>query len=225
MRLLVRVAAGGHVGWGECEASPLPSIAAFVCPMSHGVCQPVADSVLGQAVATSPPTSRASRRRSRQSHGPAAGRPHLLRHRDGALGPARPRARRAGLEAARLHGEPPEDTLRLGAVRRHAGRRRSHGRARCRARRTSAPAKFGWGPIGRGSVADGRGPFRRGARGSRARTASCWSTPARSGATTSSAAAARLPALEAGRRALARGAVRGERARRVWRAREAKPRK
>ena len=35
--LLVRVAAGGHVGWGECEASPLVSIAGFVCPMSHGV--------------------------------------------------------------------------------------------------------------------------------------------------------------------------------------------
>ena len=46
--LLVRVSAGGHVGWGECEASPLPSIAAFVCPMSHGVCRPVGDSVLGE---------------------------------------------------------------------------------------------------------------------------------------------------------------------------------
>ena len=46
--LLVRVAAGGHVGWGECEAAPLPSIAAFVCPKSHGVCRPVADSVLGK---------------------------------------------------------------------------------------------------------------------------------------------------------------------------------
>ena len=45
--LLVRVRAGGHVGWGECEASPLVSIAAFVCPMSHGACRPVADSVLG----------------------------------------------------------------------------------------------------------------------------------------------------------------------------------
>src|SRR4051812_41392647 len=46
--LVVRVAGGGHVGWGECEAAPLPSIAAFVCPMSHGVCRPVGDSVLGQ---------------------------------------------------------------------------------------------------------------------------------------------------------------------------------
>ena len=33
--------AGGIVGWGECEASPLTSIAAFVCPMSHGACRPV----------------------------------------------------------------------------------------------------------------------------------------------------------------------------------------
>ena len=45
--LLVRVSAGGQVGWGECEASPLTSIAAFVTPMSHGACRPVAASVLG----------------------------------------------------------------------------------------------------------------------------------------------------------------------------------
>ena len=48
--LLVRVTANGHVGWGECEASPLTSIAAFVTPRSHGVCQPVAASVLGQRI-------------------------------------------------------------------------------------------------------------------------------------------------------------------------------
>ncbi|WP_274627395.1 mandelate racemase/muconate lactonizing enzyme family protein [Arvimicrobium flavum] len=48
--LVVRVSAGGHVGWGECEAAPLPSIAAFVSPMSHGACRPVSDSVLGQTL-------------------------------------------------------------------------------------------------------------------------------------------------------------------------------
>ena len=48
--LLVRVASGGHVGWGECEASPLTSIAAAVCPRSHGACQPVLDSVLGETL-------------------------------------------------------------------------------------------------------------------------------------------------------------------------------
>lgn len=49
--LVVRVSAGGHVGWGECEAAPLPSIAAFVCPMSHGACRPVSASVLGERLA------------------------------------------------------------------------------------------------------------------------------------------------------------------------------
>jgi L-alanine-DL-glutamate epimerase-like enolase superfamily enzyme len=45
--LLVRVRSGNDEGWGECEAAPLPSIAAFYCPPSHGACLPVADSVLG----------------------------------------------------------------------------------------------------------------------------------------------------------------------------------
>jgi L-alanine-DL-glutamate epimerase-like enolase superfamily enzyme len=48
--LLVRVVADGHVGWGESEASPLTSIAAFVTPRSHGVCQPVAASVIGETL-------------------------------------------------------------------------------------------------------------------------------------------------------------------------------
>ena len=46
--LLVRVVADGVIGWGECEASPLVSIAAYVTPMSHGACKPVRDVVLGQ---------------------------------------------------------------------------------------------------------------------------------------------------------------------------------
>ncbi len=49
--LLVRVTGDdGSVGWGECEASPLTSIAAFVTPRSHGVCQPVSASVVGERV-------------------------------------------------------------------------------------------------------------------------------------------------------------------------------
>lgn len=48
--LLVRVAAGEHVGWGECEAAPLVSIASLVCPMSHSACKPVMASVLGQPI-------------------------------------------------------------------------------------------------------------------------------------------------------------------------------
>jgi L-alanine-DL-glutamate epimerase-like enolase superfamily enzyme len=46
--LLVRVQAGGYVGWGECEASPLVSIAGLVCPMSNSALKPVQHSVLGQ---------------------------------------------------------------------------------------------------------------------------------------------------------------------------------
>ncbi|HEX5324978.1 MAG TPA: mandelate racemase/muconate lactonizing enzyme family protein [Capsulimonadaceae bacterium] len=48
--LLVRVRAGGYEGWGECEASPLTSIAGLVCPLSHSACKPVQDSVLGQTL-------------------------------------------------------------------------------------------------------------------------------------------------------------------------------
>lgn len=48
--LLVRVRTASTEGWGECEAAPLPSIAGFVCPKSHGACKPVADSVLGQGL-------------------------------------------------------------------------------------------------------------------------------------------------------------------------------
>jgi L-alanine-DL-glutamate epimerase-like enolase superfamily enzyme len=46
--LLVRVTAGGHTGWGECEASPLTTIAAMVCPISHSACKPVVASVIGE---------------------------------------------------------------------------------------------------------------------------------------------------------------------------------
>jgi len=48
--LLVRVQVGPHVGWGECEASPLTCIASYVCPMSHGACRPVRESVLGRTL-------------------------------------------------------------------------------------------------------------------------------------------------------------------------------
>ncbi len=48
--LLVRIAAGDHVGWGECEAAPLVSIASLVCPMSHSACKSVMSSVLGQSI-------------------------------------------------------------------------------------------------------------------------------------------------------------------------------
>jgi len=48
--LLVRVRAGDYEGWGECEASPLTSIASFVAPMSHSACKPVKYSVEGKNI-------------------------------------------------------------------------------------------------------------------------------------------------------------------------------
>ncbi|MEO5650893.1 MAG: mandelate racemase/muconate lactonizing enzyme family protein [Ginsengibacter sp.] len=48
--LLVRVRAGGLEGWGECEASPLTSIASYVCPMSHSACKPLKYSVEGMEI-------------------------------------------------------------------------------------------------------------------------------------------------------------------------------
>ena len=45
--LLVKVEGGGFIGWGECEASPLTSIASFICPKSHSAAKPIRDSILG----------------------------------------------------------------------------------------------------------------------------------------------------------------------------------
>ena len=48
--LLVRIRAGGFEGWGECEASPLTSIASYVCPMSHSACKPLKYSFEGKVL-------------------------------------------------------------------------------------------------------------------------------------------------------------------------------
>jgi len=50
--LLVRLRAGGIEAWGECEASPLTSIASSIAPMSHGACRPVSSQVLGEDVSS-----------------------------------------------------------------------------------------------------------------------------------------------------------------------------
>ena len=48
--LLVRVRADGFTGWGECEASPLVSIANWVTPMSHSACKAIRDLVTGHSI-------------------------------------------------------------------------------------------------------------------------------------------------------------------------------
>ena len=47
--LIVKIEAGGLIGWGECEASPLTSIANFICPKkSHSAANPIKASVVNQ---------------------------------------------------------------------------------------------------------------------------------------------------------------------------------
>ncbi|MBV9218509.1 MAG: mandelate racemase/muconate lactonizing enzyme family protein [Methylobacteriaceae bacterium] len=148
--LLVRVAAGGHVGWGECEASPLVSIAAFVCPMSHGVCRPVADAVLGRPLDDADDIRRMAARVAYDSMDLLQA-PHTFSGVEMALWDllGKPRsepvrrllgyARSHGKTpyASRLFGDTPQQTLEAARASRDAG---------------FAAVKFGWGPIGRATV-------------------------------------------------------------------------
>ncbi len=147
--LLVRVRAGGHVGWGECEASPLVSIAAFVCPMSHGACRPVGASVLGVPLNDPADIARIAARVDYDSMdllqaahtlsgvetamwdllGKAKGEPvyRLLGYQ---------RAHKKTPYASQLFGDSPALTLAAARNARAKGFR---------------AAKFGWGPFGRGA--------------------------------------------------------------------------
>ncbi len=150
--LLVRVAGGGLVGWGECEAAPLPSIAALICPMSHGVCRPVADSVLGKTVAAPQDIGRISAAVAYNSMDLLQA-PHTMSGIEMALwdllGKRRgePVWKMLGYAtshpktpyASVLFGDTPQETLQRGRQARANGFR---------------AGKFGWGPIGRGSARD-----------------------------------------------------------------------
>lgn len=148
--LLVRVRAGGFEGWGECEAAPLPSIAAWCCPFSHSACHPVRDGVLGRPLA-GPEDIRRINARVRELSLDLLQADHTLSGVDIALWDVLARSRGepvwATLGAERvfpkrpyasvLFGETPAETL-----------------ARARACRTQGftAAKFGWGRFGRGAV-------------------------------------------------------------------------
>jgi L-alanine-DL-glutamate epimerase-like enolase superfamily enzyme len=148
--LLVRVVAGGHVGWGECEASPLVSIAAFVCPMSHGVCRPVGASVLGETLESPADIARIGARVAYDSMDLLQA-PHAFSGVEMALwdllGKSRAEPvwkllgyRRSCAKAAyasQLFGDTPQPTLERARSARAAG---------------FGAVKFGWGPIGRGTA-------------------------------------------------------------------------
>lgn len=149
--LLVRVRAGGHTGWGECEASPLVSMASWNCPMSHSACKPVSASVIGQTL-DSPEDIRRINRLVRANCLDLLQADHTLSGIDIALwdllarkeqvpvyqllgyGKAHPKI----AYASQLFGDDPQSTLERG---------RSVAAAGIRA------AKFGWGPYGHGSPA------------------------------------------------------------------------
>jgi L-alanine-DL-glutamate epimerase-like enolase superfamily enzyme len=144
--LVVRVSGGGLEGWGECEASPLVSIAAFVTPMSHGACRPVSASVLGATVDGPADITRIAAAIELNSMdllqaahtwsgiemalwdllGKKRGEPvwKLLGYK---------RAERKIPYASQLFGDTPEETERRGAAARELG---------------FAAVKFGWGPFG-----------------------------------------------------------------------------
>ncbi|HEX4785778.1 MAG TPA: mandelate racemase/muconate lactonizing enzyme family protein [Candidatus Sulfotelmatobacter sp.] len=148
--LLVRVVAGGYIGWGECEASPLVSIAAFVCPMSHGACRPVAASVLGQPIDRPEDIQRIAAQIELDSMDLLQA-PHTWSGVEIALWDLLGKARAEPVwkllgyrqcyrklpYASQLFGDSPADTYRLATAARSKQFR---------------AVKFGWGPIGRGEL-------------------------------------------------------------------------
>jgi L-alanine-DL-glutamate epimerase-like enolase superfamily enzyme len=155
--LLVRVQAGGDVGWGECEAAPLVSIASLVAPMSHSACKPVMASVIGQTlndvrdIIRIGDLVRAESMDMLQADHTLSGIDmamwDLLGKRLGA-----PVYQLLGYEraypktpyASMLFGDTPQETLEKGRSARSRGYR---------------AAKFGWGPIGLGTVQDDADQF------------------------------------------------------------------
>ncbi len=152
--LLVRVRAGGFEGWGECEAAPLPSIAAWMCPRSHSACKPVRDSVLGQTLDGVADITRIGNL-VRENSLDLLQADHTLSGVDIALWDllgkklGQPVWKLLGYKqsfaktpyASVLFGDTPQETLKKGRAATAAGYR---------------AAKFGWGPFGRTTVAADR---------------------------------------------------------------------
>jgi L-alanine-DL-glutamate epimerase-like enolase superfamily enzyme len=144
--------AGPHVGWGECEASPLVSIASLICPMSHSACKPVRDSVLGQRLDDVADITRIGNL-VRENSLDLLQADHTLSGIDIAMWDLvgkrldAPVYRLLGFETAYpktpyasvLFGDSPQETLEKGRKARAAG---------------YLAAKFGWGSYGLGAVED-----------------------------------------------------------------------
>jgi L-alanine-DL-glutamate epimerase-like enolase superfamily enzyme len=152
--LVVRVVADGVEGWGECEASPLVSIAAFVTPMSHGACKPVRDVVLGKPVNSAEDIAAIGAAVEMECMDLLQAA-HTLSGIEMALWDVLGRKRHAPVYellgysraypklpyASQLFGDTAAETLAGCAKARQAGYR---------------AVKCGWGPFGRGSLSDDR---------------------------------------------------------------------
>jgi len=151
--LLVRVTAdNGLEGWGECEAAPLVSIAAWCCPMSHSACKPVNHSVIGRAI-NKPVDIRKLTFDVRRNSFDLLQADHTLSGVDMALWDllgkqlGEPAWRLLGWEkafsktayASQLFGDDPKETLNKAMLVRGQGYK---------------AAKFGWGPFGEDLAVD-----------------------------------------------------------------------
>ena len=157
---LVRVREeGGLEGWGECDASPLVTIAAYVCPTSHGNIINLRSSVVGERLDSPDDVRRIAARALRrgldieQVHHALSGAEialwDLLGKRLGLpvwrlLEEGRPRA-----ATARAHPKLPYGSVLFGdtpaLTREKAAALRAQG---------FRAAKFGWGPLGRDEALD-----------------------------------------------------------------------
>jgi L-alanine-DL-glutamate epimerase-like enolase superfamily enzyme len=152
--LLVRVTADGVVGWGECEAAPLPSVAAFVAPRSHGACQPVAASVLGARLDGPDDIRRIAASIERNSMDLLQA-PHTFAGIEIALWDLLGRVRDEPvwklLGYSHSHAKTPYASLLFGATPQE-----TLDRGRDAVARGFRAVKFGWGPFGLGRVAEDR---------------------------------------------------------------------
>jgi L-alanine-DL-glutamate epimerase-like enolase superfamily enzyme len=145
--LLVRIRAGGYEGWGECEASPLTSIASYVCPMSHSACKPLKYSLEGKEINSVADIQKIAD--AVHEHSPdLLQTDHTLSGIDIALYDllgkklnepvysliGYPQAFKKLTYASRLFGDTPEETFEKGKRTKNAGFK---------------AIKFGWGPFGK----------------------------------------------------------------------------
>ena len=151
--LLVRIQTDtGLEGWGECDASPLVSLAVYCCPMSHGNIINIRSSLIGETLEGPDDILRLSEKTLRNGldiqqiqHaysgaeiglwdvvGQHLNKPiyRLLAEMSGTSSTAHPKLPYASV----LFGDTPEATYRIAARLREQGYR---------------AAKFGWGPMGK----------------------------------------------------------------------------